>query len=238
MHSVHLSIFLLLGVVCLVGCGTDNTQSSSSPAPSPQTNRGSAAHDSVPDLNRMPHRFGLWQGKDTPLSPEILAAVGADVVVDRLYHNPEENTQIASHMAVFSDWDTGLRHNPMVLYKATGWKLLTVTHESISSSSMKSIQVSVSEWERGNDRVVVLFWCQLGDYVLFEQSDLNKIRSKLTGKEHPPRLLKVQLQISITRPEGDRDAVMNLAGKIARWLDKPFYDPKETPIGFLTCTGR
>ena len=57
----------------------------------------------------MPHHLGLWEGTDTPMAPEIRAAVGADIIVDRLYTDSADSTApFPSHLAVFSDWDLGL----------------------------------------------------------------------------------------------------------------------------------
>jgi hypothetical protein len=70
---------------------------------------GCARKAEPPDFERMPRRLGAWDGSDMPLSPEILAAIGADVVINRVYRNsPDEATQVLAHLAVFPDWNLAM----------------------------------------------------------------------------------------------------------------------------------
>jgi EpsI family protein len=197
-------ISLLLGAISVAGCGQNS---------------------SPPDFNRIPRRLGLWEVKsESPLSPDLLAAVGADIVVDRYYrYSRDERIQVGSHLAVFSDFEKGMLHNPMKVYKATGWKLLAQNHETVPTTCGNNIQVSLSEWEKGYETVLVLYWYQLGDRILLDKSELDQLRSELGDQEPLDRLVKVQLQLTKTHPKGDDELVKELAGKIAKWIEKPFY---------------
>jgi PHD/YefM family antitoxin component YafN of YafNO toxin-antitoxin module len=167
-----------------------------------------------------------------PLSPEIRAAIGADVVIDRVYRNsPDAATEISAHLAVFSDWNRGIYHHPFTAYRANGWTLLNQTRESVSAAHGRSVPVSLSEWESKSRGVLVLFWYQLGDHVLFERSELDELRAELPNQERPPRLVKVLLQIGGSRTVVNKAALEQLAGETAKWLDRPYYDPWMSLLG-------
>jgi hypothetical protein len=196
-------ISLLLAAVSVAGCG-HSSQS--------------------PDFKKMPCKFGLWEGQDMPISEELRASTGADVFINRVYWNSNNKIiQILTHLTVFSDWEKGMSRHPIERYKADGWKLLSQNHDSISTSKDKNIQVCLSEWEKNYKTIVVVFWYQLGDRILFDRSDLEKVRAELGDQNPPSPLVKVQLEITRLRPKGDDEEVKQLAGKIAKWIEKPFY---------------
>ena len=76
-------------------------------------------------------------------------------------------------------------------------------------------------------RIEVLYWYQLGDHIIFDRSDLENVRAELKGQEPQPRLIKVQLQIERSADDDNKDRLLELASKIAKWLDTPFYDPRD-----------
>jgi len=196
-------ISLLLGAVSVVGCG-HNANS--------------------PDFKRMPLRLGLWEGKDVPISEELLASTGADVFVNRVYWNSDDNAvEIQTHLTVFSDWEKGMSRHPMERFKADGWTLLSQNHASVSTCNEKKIQVSLSEWEKKYTAIVVLFWYQLGARIILNPSELDQIRSELGDQNPPSPLVKVQLQITRSHAKGTEEDMKQLAGKIAKWIEKPFY---------------
>lgn len=196
-------ISLLLAAVSVVGCGRNAN---------------------APNFGRLPCHLGLWEGKDMPITEELFSSTGADVFVNRLYWNADDNAiQIQTHLTVFSDWEKGMSRHPMKSFKADGWKLLAQNHDSVSTCKDKTIQVSLSEWERNYKAIVVLYWYQLGDRIFFDQSELDKIRSELGDQDTPRPLVKVQLQITKSRATEDEESMKQLAGKIAKWIEKPFY---------------
>jgi hypothetical protein len=202
---------LAFSLVGLTGCGSDNKK------------------PELPDYERMPLRLGAWEGTDTPLDPNIRAAVAADIVVDRLYRCSDgQALEIPLHLAVFSDLKLNKHYDPMVLYKSCGWELVDQAYEHIYLDSGKNSRVSLSTWKRGKESLVLLFWYQVGDHVVFKESELDEVRSNLDAKQPPPRLVKVQLQIAVndrvSAAQG-KAALKRLATKIREWFDAPRYDP-------------
>jgi len=196
-------VSLVLGAVLVAGCG--------------EKTHG-------PNFVRMPCRLGLWEGSDKPITEELRDSTGADVFVHRVYWNSNDSdVQIETHLTVFSNWDKGMSNHPMKRLEAEGWKLVSNSKESIETFKDKTIQVKISEWERNYIAVVVLYWYQIGDRIFFDLSELEKIRSELGDPMTSSPLIKVQLQIIKTRTKGDIDSMKELASKIAKWIEKPFY---------------
>jgi EpsI family protein len=212
MRAILMSLLLASGVVALVGCGK---------------------RQEPLDLERMPRCLGPWEGTDTPLDPMIRATLGADVVLDRLYRHSEDQTaKVSAHLAAFSDWDRGIGHDPMVVYRSCGCKLIEQTYETLYIGSEKNIRANLSEWKQGRRSLVVLFWYQIGDHVLFKRSELDRLRSGLNAQQPRPLLIKIQLQTDLaggTNVEQGKATLKQLATAIRRWLDKPYYDPPPLP---------
>jgi hypothetical protein len=181
----------------------------------------------LPDLKRMPRRLDSWKAEDAvPPAPELLAAIGADAIITCIYHDLENrNILISSHLAVFSNWDEGIYHHPLTAYRSSGWTLQRRTEEPVSTSDGRQIQVSMSDWEKESDHIAVLFWYQVDDQIVLDRSALADVRLRLKDGETLPGLIKVQLQITESRPGDGKDALKRLASSIGKWLDKPYYDP-------------
>ena len=119
MRAMLTSSLLLLGVACLLGCGenadTPDSERTPKPASSPTIRRDRKG--TPPDFERMPLHLGRWKATDMALDPEIRAAIGAEMVVDRVYAHSEDSViKIPQHLAVFSNWDNGVNNNPIRCY--------------------------------------------------------------------------------------------------------------------------
>lgn len=170
------------------------------------------------DLRKLPLRLGMWKGEDQVLSAEILSRIGADVCIERTYRNLARK-EIHALLAVFSNWREGLHDNPIVLYKASGWQLRSQAYEPVRINDETTFLVSVSRWEKDQRRIVVLFWYQLGDHVLFQQSELDKLHLEGYDERSKPRLVKIQLEMSQSAFGEAESSAKQLAREIAEWLD-------------------
>jgi hypothetical protein len=180
------------------------------------------------DLKNMPHRLGPWEGKDDPpMPPGILAATGADGVINRTYRDSNAKAiELKSHLAAYSDWKMGIFQNPMTVYKACGWKLISQTYETIPADYGKTLRVSMSEWEKNRNNIVVLYWYQWKDQVVFDRTGLDQMRSKLSDEDKTKPLVKVQLQILKSDAKGHEEDIKKLVGKLAQWIEKPVDEKK------------
>jgi EpsI family protein len=172
-------------------------------------------------LSSLPIRLGNWRGEATKLDPQIAAATEADVIVDRLYHDDTGHT-VSLHSAMFQRPDKGVYHSPMNCYRSAGWKLIEETRENIEISGDLTIPVNLTTWEREGDKILVAFWYQLGEYVLYSRADLGiGVRWALRGQAKWPVLVKLMVQAPLTDPEDSRTVAIGFTRQLAKWLNQP-----------------
>ncbi len=172
-------------------------------------------------FNEMPLRFGDWQGEGTELDPDIFAAVGADRIIDRVYQDGMGHV-ISIHTAVFSDPVEGVYHSPLNCYRANGWVKTDESRELLLVSDDLTIPVSLTTWKLEGRRVLVAYWYQLGEHVLFGRWDLGiKVRWSLAGKPKWPALVKVMLQIPASELEEAKATLLSFAEQVAKWENQP-----------------
>jgi len=162
-----------------------------------------------------------WRGENAEMDPKLTAAIGADSVVDRVYRDEKGNT-VSMHTAIFANPAEGALHSPINCYRGAGWEELTEEASTeIPVNAERSIPVNITTWERGRERVMVLYWYQIGEHVLFGRFDLGKVRWAMRGQPVWPATVKVLLQ---TSAEGDlydaKTRILDLAEQIGRWIDK------------------
>ena len=122
----------------------------------------------------MPMEFGAWHGEPTEdMDPSIVKASEAkpETVVNRVYRD-DRGHMISMHTAMFESYRGGAYPHAMACYKASGWENIDESREDLQVADDVTIPVSVSTWQRKGDKIVVVYWYQLGEHVLFDRWDL------------------------------------------------------------------
>jgi EpsI family protein len=171
-------------------------------------------------LRELPLQLGNWHGENATLDPKIAAATGADVIVNRFYHDDANHT-ISLHTATFKDPAEGVYHSPLNCYRANGWTQVQDSHEDVEVADDLTIPVHLTTWQREGDRVLVVYWYQLGTHVLYSRLDLGGIRWSLRGQSKWPALVKVMLQIPVGDQEDEKAALLGFTERMAKWLNQP-----------------
>ena len=186
-------------------------------------------------FRELPLQIGKWHGESVKLDPQIALATGAQVIVDRAYRDDSGHV-VSIHTAMFDDPANGVIHSPLICYLSAGWEKLGESRSSLKVSDKLTIPVNVSKWGREGEKVLVVYWYQLGEHVLFGRWDLGiKVRWSLAGKPKWPALIKVMLQIPATEGEDPKSTVLSLAEQVAKWENQPKH---RNGIGMLgTQTG-
>jgi EpsI family protein len=177
----------------------------------------------LPDwtFRELPLQLGPWHGHKTELDPEIAKATGASIIVDRLYED-EAGHSISLHTAMFKNPNDAVCHTPINCYRANGYQDTSAVHENVEASDSLTIPVSLTTWERKGEQLMVVYWYQLGEHILFDKWDLGfKVRWSLRGRAKWPALVKVMLQINASNPEDARTAVLSFAKQVAAWENQP-----------------
>jgi EpsI family protein len=171
----------------------------------------------------MPIQLGQWHGQPTEMDPKITAATEAapGTTTSRIYQD-ESGHAISMYGAMFSDPRGGVYHTPINCYRANGWQDTSETREDLEVSDELTIPVSVSTWEQKGERLLVVYWYQIGDHVLFGRWDLGlKIRWALRGRPKWPALIKVMLSIPASDPETAKPMILEFAKRVAAWENQP-----------------
>jgi len=171
-------------------------------------------------FHEMPLQLEKWRGEDTQLDPKIAEATGADVIVDRIYRD-DMGSVISMHTAMFKDPSEGVYHAPMNCYRTNGWNLVKDVRENIQVSDNLMIPMAVTTWEKSGERVIVVYWYQLGENVVHDRYSLGNLRWKMPGKAKWPVNIKIMLQISVTDPDEAKALIMGFAERVAKWLNQP-----------------
>jgi len=177
-------------------------------------------------FRELPQQLESWRGEDAEMDPEVTAAIGAHSVVDRMYRDERGNV-VSMHTAIFANPAEGVLHSPVNCYRGAGWTKLSETSEEIQVND-KPKPVNITTWERDGERgvehVMVVYWYQIGEHVLFGRYDLGKVRWAMRGQPAWPATVKVLLQ---TSAEGDlydaKIRILDLAAQIGQWINQPSH---------------
>lgn len=184
----------------------------------------------IPDqtVHELPRQLGNWQGEDGQLDPKIFARTGAYDAVDRYYQDSSGN-KISLFVALYTNPSEGLYHSATNCYRSSGWTMISESRMPLKTKGRPDISVSVSMWELKGERILVVFWYELGDYTLFERVDLAKVRWALRGQKTWPPTYKILLQIPAAEPELAQGRILDIAGNIHEWIGK-LAGPSETSV--------
>jgi EpsI family protein len=172
-------------------------------------------------LRDLPFQLGGWRGEDTEMDPLIATATGANVIVNRIYRD-ESGNAVSMHTATFLDPAGGVFHSPLNCYLASGWKKTDETREPVKVADDLSIVVSVTTWEKSDERIMVVYWYQLGQHLLYQRFDLGtSIRWAMRGRPTWPVLIKVMLQVTMINPQDAKTVALGFARQYAEWLNQP-----------------
>jgi EpsI family protein len=129
-------------------------------------------------LEAFPFRIGEWDGtKEADFTPDILAVLGVDEYISRLYHSNQGYASL--YIGYYQSQRQGdTIHSPLNCLPGAGWEPLSRTYLPIEVRSDKDGQqmVNVNRYviQKGLDKQVVLYWYQSHGRVI-----ANEYRSKI-----------------------------------------------------------
>jgi EpsI family protein len=189
------------------------------------------------NLKDIPTQLGDWQGEKKEMNPSIFLATGASAIEDRLYQDVSSHS-IKMHTAFFDDSVIGVYHNPMNCYRGNGWKLVDEKREKVKLTEDKTLVVSLTTWELERERIYVVYWYQLGEYLLYGRDDLGfQVRWAFGGLPKWPTLCKVLLEIPApSDAEDTKPLILGFAKELALWMKT--QQERDEAKGNMNCTIR
>ncbi len=146
-----------------------------------------------PGLEAIARRFGTWSGTDEALGEEQFTRSEAQQAVARKYRDLTGH-QISLLAAVYANPAHGLYHSPTNCYRSNGWTLLDQQRVALVTKTRPAISVSLATWEQKGERVLVLYWYEFGDHILFERGDLFPVQLSMVGRKRWPPTYKVLME--------------------------------------------
>ncbi|MCX7424614.1 MAG: EpsI family protein [Planctomycetia bacterium] len=195
--------------------------------------RGGATKDiTLPEtsLQTMPGQFGSWSwdGKETKVDERLLRVISADEVVSRMYTNSVGKV-LTMHVAVFGDYFRGVPHPPTVCYPSSGWIQTNEKEVILEAPGAPPAPTRVITYDQAGERVLVMFWFQLGDHVFTDDQGLNDARRVLRQNATWPAIVKVLLQTKITNPEQDEQRLKDFGARLYAWTSQLQNDRTPAP---------
>ncbi len=107
------------------------------------------------DFRYFPLQLGSWQGRHVPIEPELVAATGADKVLNAEFVNQELGPPVLLWIAYYENQKTGASvHSPNTCLTGSGWK--TVQSQVIEVAPNQRVNFAILE-QAGN-RMAMYFW--------------------------------------------------------------------------------
>lgn len=160
-------------------------------------------------LSSLPTELDGWSGTDTELDDRLFKQIGAVEVVNRTYRKSAA-PPVSLHCAYWdgTDWTP---HLPTICYPGAGWTLLG--RESVRAESHPEFALELCTFERHRQRVLVLYWYQVGRDVYVTDDQARSARRTLWGQSKWPVTFKVLMQA----PPGAKADLLAVADRVLDW---------------------
>jgi EpsI family protein len=171
------------------------------------------------ELTAMPMQFDRWRGTETEeLDAEVTKRLEAKSWIDRKYSD-DENRSVFLHVALFDRLDDGVRHSPINCYRGNGWRETKREDTLLYIPDQPGIPARLTTWTRDGNSVLVMYWFQLGDRVIFDRPDLFLARLHMWRKNVWPAMVKVLLQTDATDGDAAKERIQTIARKVYEWIN-------------------
>lgn len=112
-------------------------------------------------LSQLPGRVGAWTGRDVPVDPEELRALGHGEFLARMYSVPGASDPIGIFIAYFPSQRSGATlHSPRNCLPGAGWAFESSHYVGLKDAAGKSHQVGEYILARGGVRQFAIYWYQ------------------------------------------------------------------------------
>jgi hypothetical protein len=174
-------------------------------------------------LETLPLTLGLgdWHGTEGHMDPALFAGTESREAVDRAYTNRAGTTTAAVFVAFYDKPERGAYHNPISCYRENGWINLEEHREPLRTTERADMDVSISTWESRGKKVLVLYWYEMGDDILYDRESWVGVRWSLRGRTTWPPMFKVLIQIPFENVASESVAsrsAIELASYVREWL--------------------
>jgi EpsI family protein len=172
------------------------------------------------NLQDLPTSLGGWNGKDAPVDPELFRAVGARMLVDRLYHGPRGQAVTVQTAAFDVQQLSSLKilpHQPDVCYTSSGWEITNTKFVSLDEAEASDSAAAILTLGREGQICYVLYWYQIEGDAYCTPYQQRQIMLGWRGRSARPPILKVMLQTTAANADEAEKTLLSLATEIYKW---------------------
>ena len=175
----------------------------------------------LPSLTALPRVMGDWVGEDYPMSEVVSEALGADVILNRLYQGPG-GAPVWVFVAYFREQEVGSQiHSPQHCVPGNGWTIQSVGRTRVDMGGREA-EVQRLAIDRNGDGQEMLYWFRTRSGVLAGEYGLklDLVKNSLRGRPidaafiryTAPAGYEAQLRELISRLSGPMDQVLAEVG--------------------------
>jgi EpsI family protein len=175
----------------------------------------------LPNLTALPRVMGDWVGEDYPMSEVVSEALGADVILNRLYQGPG-GAPVWVFVAYFREQEVGSQiHSPQHCVPGNGWTIQSVGRTRVDMGGREA-EVQRLAIDRNGDGQEMLYWFRTRSGVLAGEYGLklDLVKNSLRGRPidaafiryTAPAGYEAQLRELISRLSGPMDQVLGEVG--------------------------
>jgi len=165
---------------------------------------------------------GTWEGKNAKLDDRTFNESEVDVAVSRIYSKEGDSKDphiLKFLLAEYKSPRSGLYHNPMNCYHSQGFTPIGEAEQHpLKVRNRPDTTVRVTTWERNNEKVIVAYWYEVGDYTMFERHHLWATQWAMRGKTQWPVMFKVLLEMPAAEASQSKTEILGMAQFVREWL--------------------
>ncbi len=167
------------------------------------------------DLSVISRKIDTWTGEDTNVADDTVRVLNAQSFISRLYREPT-GREISLHVANWTNTETisSAPHHPEICYPAAGWTILERRTAQFPTSA-GDFPIELILFQKGQQRVVVGVWFQVGDIRFVSADGFQRQRYRFWGTKGWPNTTKFLIQTRSASLEAAEDSLKKFATLVA-----------------------
>ena len=165
------------------------------------------------ELESLPLVLDEWHGADVPMADDGTREIlNAQSTVNRVYQN-RDGVAVSLNVSAWLRPETvsaAAPHIPKICYANAGWSIVE-EREVLLNTSTGDIPLVALLLERGDQRIVVAYWYQMGESYFTSVEDARRIHRLFWGQPRWPATFKVLIQTTARRIEAGLPPIEQIA---------------------------
>jgi EpsI family protein len=167
-----------------------------------------------PRLDQLPAAFGDWRSEDIPMSASVNKVLGADVTLQRIYHNASRQ-QVEVFLAYFSRQAVNSQiHSPKHCLPGAGWTIVSTEPTCVEfPGQSQSATRMVLQREGASEEMLYWFRTRSGSVTGEYALKLDLVRNSLARRPTDAVFVRYVAR------EGDKQAMQDVMATLQRPLE-------------------